>query len=107
MNVVWLQSWEESEAGWGTRPDGFSLHLTQEAAKEYADNFMKSQHDRLGDATPAEYDRPAGSPYEVNVNDEIFADIDEKGLRVFKGKMEQPEPVDPDKQSGWRPKSAN
>ena len=28
-NEVVVQKWEESERGWGTRPDGFSLHLTE------------------------------------------------------------------------------
>lgn len=112
MNVVWLQSWEESEAGWGQRPDGFSLHLTAaEDAKLYSDDFMENQREMLGDKTPAEYDRPAGRPYEVYVSDETLAKIAETdlGLRVSKWngvKIPQPEPVDPKKVSGWKPQNS-
>ena len=35
MKVIFFVDWEEVEFGWGNRPDGFSLHLTPEAAEEY------------------------------------------------------------------------
>ena len=107
MNVVWLQSWEESEAGWGQRPDGFSLHITEDSAKNFVDSFMKSQEEVLGEATPPEYDRPAGNPYRVSVDDETLAKIEEteNGLRVSRWgeQIPQPEPVNDKEQSGWRP----
>jgi len=36
--VVYV-SWEESERGWGTRPDGCSLHLTKADFEIYLDNY--------------------------------------------------------------------
>lgn len=104
-NVVWLQSWEESEAGWGQRPDGYSLHLTHKAAKKYGSEFMKAQAERLGKAVPSEYDRPCGQPYRVHVTAKILAEI-RKGrprhLRVWSNK-DQPWPVVADERSGWAP----
>jgi hypothetical protein len=60
--------WEESEAGWGQRPDGFSLHLTQEDAKKYVE-----QHNAglpKAPPVPHEYDRPCGEPYLVELTQE-------------------------------------
>lgn len=57
-------SWEESERGWGTRPDGYSIH------KSVADcqQFVKEYWDKMPDAVPDEYSRPAGTPYAVSVD---------------------------------------
>jgi len=60
---VFCQDWEESERGWGTRPDGHTLHLTKEAHREHVKNFYDNQHKifldhglKEGD-TPDEYTR--------------------------------------------------
>lgn len=69
---VWCQKWEESERGWGTRPDGFSLHLT----KEDLDAFIRAYWDRMPKSyVPDEYSRPDGDPYRCPVNDRIYAKI--------------------------------
>lgn len=39
MNTAILETWTESEAGWGTRPDGGSLHLTKEDYKKFIDDY--------------------------------------------------------------------
>ena len=39
MKKVYLQHWEESERGWGIRPDGCSLHLTLEDRKKYIEKY--------------------------------------------------------------------
>jgi hypothetical protein len=33
--LVIRQEWEESERGWGCRPDGYSLHLDKEDRNTY------------------------------------------------------------------------
>ena len=48
------QFWEESEAGWGSRPDGYSLHLTEKDRKAYIQKYWDSMPDKV----PAEYSRP-------------------------------------------------
>jgi len=53
-------TWLESEAGWGQRPDGYSLHISHEVAKKYSDDYMSRQKEALGPGTPHEYSFPAG-----------------------------------------------
>lgn len=61
--TVVVQKWEESERGWGTRPDGYSIH-PDEAARE---RFVKAYWDDMPDSAPDEYSRPCGTPYTAEV----------------------------------------
>jgi len=73
--------WLESEAGWGTRPDGYSLHLTSEDA----DTYIQKYWDGMPNAVPAEYSRPIGQRI-VSVDTETFNRIKKskhKGIRFF------------------------
>ena len=75
--TVVVQKWEESERGWDTRPDGFSLHLTE--ADRVA--FIKAYWARMPDrdafgCAPDEYSLPCGTPY--------LADVDAKMFKVLK-----------------------
>jgi hypothetical protein len=81
------QNWEESEAGWGTRPDGFTLHLTLEDHKQYVDSYWKRQKafydERIGEGiTPSEYTRTSGNPKPIIVNDETY-----QAMVKFKDKL--------------------
>lgn len=68
---VYLQSWEESEWGWGVRPDGYSLHLTREDALTYVKDSMKEQQEYFKrseiSGVPNEYSRPCGEPREIEL----------------------------------------
>lgn len=96
---VVCQKWEESERGWGVRPDGYSLHLT-EADLE---NYIRAHNRALPKEVPDEYDRPSGTRYWCEVSDEILeklfkaTDAGSYGLRFGSG----PYPGDggPD---GWK-----
>lgn len=66
MNQLVCQKWEESERDWGVRPDGYSLHPSEEARER----FIKGYWDRMPDEVPDEYSRPSGSPYLCEVDDE-------------------------------------
>lgn len=68
MPTVVVQKWEESERGWGVRPDGFTMHLTE--ADRAA--FVQAYWDRMPDEVPYEYSRPSGSPYLAQVSQEIY-----------------------------------
>jgi len=68
------QNWEESERGWGTRPDGFTLHLTEADHKQFVINYLAKQKEYFDEAlgpgiTPSEYTRTYGSPKQITVND--------------------------------------
>ena len=94
MPTVIVQKWEESERGWGTRPDGYSLHKTEADRAAY----VKAYWARMPDGAPDEYSRPDGSPYSAEVDDEAFAKITDQGFRVYDNKY--PGSGGPD---GWRP----
>jgi len=79
---VIVQKWEESEDGWGTRPDGYSLHLTDEDCRAYIQEYW----DRMPAEVPDEYSRPDGTPYRAEVDEETFAAVQasENGIREFR-----------------------
>ena len=71
LETVIYVSWEESERGWGCRPDGCSLHLSE---KDYQ-SFEREYWDRMPEAVPDEYSRPAGKPVEVQVAQNLYQKI--------------------------------
>ena len=79
-SVVYV-SWEESERGWGTRPDGFSLHLTE---SDYR-SFVKVYWAGMPDSVPHEYSRPAGSPTKAHVSKNLYEEINKSnnGIRGY------------------------
>lgn len=83
MPVVHMLSWEESEAGWGCRPDGVSLHLTAAHAKAYLQAFYAARPPGL---TPECYDRPASEePVAVEVSEHLMQEVASAGgnFRAF------------------------
>ncbi len=72
MHKVICQKWEESEAGWGTRPDGYTLHLSDADCKK----FIKAYWARMPKAVPDEYSRPDGTPYECEVDEKTFKEVE-------------------------------
>lgn len=77
-----VQKWEESERGWGTRPDGYSLHLTEVDRAEY----VKAYYARMPAVAPDEYDRPSGTPYEADITDSATLELlqaSESGIRRY------------------------
>lgn len=96
MPNVFCQPWEESEAGWGTRPDGFSLHYTIADRQKYVEEHAACLRQAYGNQVPQEYDRPDGDPYIIEVDDATYSAIGEvkerHGMRFlgrapFRGEM--------------------
>ena len=75
MPTVVVQKWEESERGWGIRPDGFSIHPDEEARKRFVDAYWQ----KMPDEVPEEYSRPSGQPYTADISDEMAAKMDGDG----------------------------
>jgi hypothetical protein len=71
---VVCQKWEESERGWGTRPDGYSLHLSFADLKIFINEYW----DGMPDEVPDEYSRPDGTPYRCLVDKKIYEEIKAK-----------------------------
>lgn len=63
MTTVIVQKWEESERGWGCRPDGYSIHFSETDRKSYIDTYWKE----MPKDSPDEYSRPHGTAYEATI----------------------------------------
>jgi hypothetical protein len=61
--TVYCQLWEESERGWGQKPDGYSLHLSLEDRSAFIDSYWKDMPDAVQDV----YERPRGEPYKASL----------------------------------------
>lgn len=61
MKPAIIMTWTESERGMGQRPDGASLHLSQEDLREFIRDYWAQEQERnpSGDV-PDEYSRPDG-----------------------------------------------
>lgn len=86
MNKAFMMSWIESERGWGTRPDGVSLHVSAEAYQTFLDAHWGTMPDG---AAPECYSRPdsmTGKVVEVDVVDEaLFAELTAaQSMRFYK-----------------------
>lgn len=64
------QDWEESEAGWGVRRDGYSLHLTEADRLAFIKDYWAGMPDKVGAQPPPEYSRPALTRTEIVTVDE-------------------------------------
>lgn len=78
---VLCQKWLESERGWGTRPDGYSLHLSDEDRKQFINDYWAGMPDEV----PDEYSRPDGTSYWCEVDEETYEKVrgSGKGIRSF------------------------
>ena len=77
---VLCQKWEESERGWGSSPDGYSLHVDKEALAKFVDAYWKTMPDEV----PDEYSRPDGTPYWCTVDDETYQQLMESEHGIWK-----------------------
>ncbi len=80
MSTVIVQKWEEAELGWGTRPDGYSIHLSEPDRAAYVKNYWGT----MPDTTPSEYSRPCGAPYEAEIDGDGYTALQassSRGLR--------------------------
>jgi hypothetical protein len=69
--TVVCQLWEESERGWGARPDGYTLHLTEADRRAFIADYWARQPREV----PDEYSRPSGMPTVLDVNDEVYGQV--------------------------------
>jgi hypothetical protein len=81
---VVVQKWEESEKGWGTRPDGYSLHLSEKDRADYVREYWAEQKAK-SPQVPDDYSREDGTPYEAEVDKETFEEVkaSKNGIRDF------------------------
>lgn len=83
---VYCQLWEESERGWGTRPDGYSLHIDRNEAARYKKDFLQRQHQNFGspDIAPDEYTRADGELQAAEISVEEYHKLQkDKTIRSY------------------------
>lgn len=87
MKTAVLDTWTESEAGWGQKPDGCSIHLTREDYKKYVEHYWS----KMPAATPDVYERPDNSLREIVVSDELFKKLEESngGFRLWQSELRE------------------
>ncbi len=77
MKTIVCQLWTESEAGWGQRPDGYSLHLNNTQRLQYIKKYNDSLPPRVNGQPPSVYSFADGNGYLVDVEDELFTKIEQ------------------------------
>ena len=86
MNKVILQIWEESERGWGTRPDGCSMHIDLKERENYIQSIYNSR--KSDESIPDEYERIVGEGVEAFIEDALFELVQkDKSLRLTQYQM--------------------
>lgn len=73
--ALYAIEWEESERGWGCRPDGFSFHRSEQEANQYVKDFQA----RLPKEVPDEYSRPCGKPKLLEVSESLYKHVMKNG----------------------------
>lgn len=86
MNKVVLQIWEESERGFGTRPDGCSVHIDSKERERYINSIYERR--KSNSSIPNEYDRIVGEGIDVFIEDALFGLLQkEKSIRITQYQM--------------------
>lgn len=86
MNKIVLQLWEESERGWGVRPDGCSIHIDSAERERYVESVYAAR--RGSESVPEEYERIVGGPLEAYIDDALFENLSEKkSIRLAQHQM--------------------
>lgn len=74
--------WERSERGFGTRPDGCSIHIDLWERERYIVDLYGKRSKLV--VTPKEYDRPLGVSMECFISDGLWEKLKEsKSIRLF------------------------
>lgn len=83
-SILWAWQWEESERGWGVRPDGASLHISEDEARAYLKKHWEEENKRNKGSVPDEYSRPnSDDPFRVVVTEEAYKRVQaEKSVRL-------------------------
>jgi hypothetical protein len=93
MQAAIMVEWMESEAGWGQRPDGYSLHLSKDDAEKYIRDYWAGMPPRDEHGRPPEvYERPGSNRTLVMIDNNLHAEIEaspKPGVRVWENQMDE------------------
>ena len=87
IRIAFLDTWTESEAGWGQRQDGTSIHLTEEDYKKFVADYWSGMPEKV----PHEYSRPDGIIREVVISDNLFKKIKKTktGMKIWQSEFSE------------------
>ena len=104
MKTLIVQKWEESERGWGTRPDGYTLHMKREDVGAFLRAMREREKKSYGGCVPDEYSMPCGEPYEWDCsNDVLVAEIEKSENGIWGQGRNPPKPKPGVNPGGWMP----
>ena len=87
LNLALCQLWTEYARGWGSRPDGCSLHLGEENHKKFCAAYWQ----KMPSNAPDEYSTENGKPFLAVVNIELYgrlvASKERQGIWVAASQM--------------------
>lgn len=69
-NQIVIQLWEESEKGWGVRPNGCTLHTNMIECRKYIVRIYNERDSKV--EVPNEYDKICGEPLYAQVDDNLY-----------------------------------
>ena len=107
LRPVIYMSWEESERNWGIRPDGCSLHITENDYEKFEKDYWETMKKTYGNRAPDEYSKPAGRPVTVSVSEKLYEKIKNSVDGLFLSVNEEREAVKNEdlkygsERSGW------
>ncbi len=91
LRLVICQEWIEYERGWGCRPDGCSLHLSEADRQAFCAAYWAKMPPKIGGRAPDEYSTENGSPYVAVVSAELYASLQDSkakhGLWLLQAEM--------------------
>lgn len=80
MATVVIDTWTESERGWGQRPDGGSIHASMGDYKSFVlDYWKREQENNPSGAVPDEYSRPDDNPRAIEIDATVLDRIPATG----------------------------
>ena len=86
LYTIVVQKWLESEAGWGIRSDGLSIHLTEDDKKIYIDDYWKKEKEyNPSGVTPECYSRPDGNSSLHIVSEKVYKKLLQNKRKNFFG----------------------
>ena len=98
---VVVQKWEESERGWGCRPDGWTMHLSEADRAAFCKEYWARMPPRGPNGeVPDEYTREDGSPYVMDVDEETYNKVKASKNGIW-GDGNRP-PAGKQGRDGWR-----
>lgn len=80
--TIVVQEWTESEAGWGQRPDGCSLHLSDADREAFIKSYWDGMPDR-SEGVPECYSFPSGNAYLADVDPDIYRKVSESDQGIW------------------------